>query len=287
MAWFFEHWHTLAAVASVLLVGGYHVLHGVIPAIRKDPPREESLYFLLGTVSIVLVALAIRVEQLGHHVERDLDELRRSATATDIERIKALRKRLDPNLEVVYGEYFDHQLNNVVSAVESGKITLVDVDEIRLLYKRMLPRFSNTEFWATSIPSRDYFWRDSALLATFNEFINKRHGKMTRIFFLTSDTPDAEALEVMKSQAEINVQVYYVPLSAVPKELNEMYLVGATQRIAWRVQIDAAKRITQVTATIDSGDVKTHREHFKRLLQLDATHKFEQAVATATVPPAH
>jgi hypothetical protein len=148
---------------------------------------------------------------------------------------------------------------------------------VRLLYKQMLPRFGSAEFWSTSIPTKDYFWGDPAILAAIKDFISNRDGRMKRIFFLNTAEPDQEALEIMREQAAVGVEVYYIPTSELTKELTQLYFIGANRNIAWRVTIDNLTKVNEVKTTIRKEDVEAYRRNFKRILDLKSTRKFELA----------
>jgi hypothetical protein len=265
-----EHWHGIVtaigavAVAAILIIReATHYLH------PQQTERADPNTYLIVAISILIVTLAIRVEQLGHRVTADLKALTDARTEDDVERFKALRRRLDPNLDKVYGDHIERELKNVLAAIKSGQVTLTDMNEVSQLYRKMLTSFPRSELWSVSMASKEYFWGDRSILAAIDEFTKKRRGKMTRIFFLKGNAPDPEALEIMQNQARVNVRVYYVPLAIVPQHLKQLYLVSRTDSLVSRVNIDATGKVTDITTTIDPQMVQQYRTSFETLLALD------------------
>jgi len=255
VTWFLDHSHTTVVVCGAVSIGIFLLIRDVLPLIRKSAPHKRhkaadpnalATEFLRLAALILIIALAVRVDQLGRHITRDLDELRKEAAQSDVHRFKELRDHLDPNLEKIFGDHIERELDSVSKAIESGQITLASIDEFRLLYKETLKRFPKATFLATSLPSKAYFWRDPTIDAAIDEFI-KSGGQMTRIFFLPGDAPDTEAVDIMNRQARTGVVVYYIRLADVPTDLHKLYMVDTEGRLAWQASIDAANEITYVT----------------------------------------
>ncbi|HEY0372448.1 MAG TPA: hypothetical protein VGD79_10625, partial [Thermoanaerobaculia bacterium] len=93
-----EHWHAIVtaigavAVAAILII--QEVTHYLHP---QQTERADPNTYLIVAISILVVALAIRVEQLGHRMTADLKILTDARTEDDVERFKALRRRLEPD----------------------------------------------------------------------------------------------------------------------------------------------------------------------------------------------
>lgn len=104
-----------------------------------------------------------------------------------------------------------------------------------------------------------------------------RRFRISCIFFLNTPEPDQEALEIMREQAAVGVEVYYIPTSELPKELTQLYFIGANRIIAWRVTIDNLTKVNEVKTTIRKEDVEAYRRNFRRILDLKSTRKFELA----------
>lgn len=283
-----EHWHTMVVVTVAVIAGVFLInrhLSELLPfrrlqavdgkRVRKAGASAAAGEFLLVTILMLVVSLAARVEQISSTMSRDLSRLNDLQRQGDVERFRQLRQQLDPNLERIFGDHVERQLNSVAAALTSKEITLNDMDEFRLLYKETLRQFPRDEFLATSIPSKAFFWRDPSIDAAIGDFV-RRGGKMKRIFFLTDETTyeSPEAQEIMARQDSIGVEVYYVSLDAIPRELNKLVLVASVANLAWQANIDAANRITTVTATANPEEISGYRSLFQRLLDLDIVERF-------------
>jgi hypothetical protein len=282
-----EHWHTMILVVVAVLAGLFLIrreLTKLRPSsaspstagerARKAESSAAIVEVLLVAMLVLVISLSLRVGQVASTIEHDLARLTHLQKEGDVERFRQLRQQLDPNLERLFGDHVERELHSVTQALTSKQITLNDLDEFRLLYKETLRQFPRDEFLATSIPSREFFWRDPSVDTAIAEFI-RRGGRMKRIFFITNDLAESpEALEIMTRQDSMGVVVYYVSVDRIPAHLNKLYLVASRADLAWQANIDAANRITTVTATANAEEIAEYRNAFQRLLDLNIVQRF-------------
>ncbi|HEX5736472.1 MAG TPA: hypothetical protein VF131_26815 [Blastocatellia bacterium] len=211
-------------------------------------------------------------------IDQILEQVRLSDRQTierlnDIERLRKLRGLLNPNLEKVFGDHFSSELNNVLQALETNRITLHNIDDFRLYYKETLIRFPDSEFWATSIPSKTYFWGDPATEEAIEQFI-RGGGKMKRIFFLKSreEINDPEAKAIISKQVQMGIEVRIIESDNTPG-LYKLFFVESEGRFAWQVTTSASNRIAHVTGTADSSDIENYLQCFKKLYDLSTPFK--------------
>jgi hypothetical protein len=274
-----EHVHIAIILVDVVVVCLY-VANRTWSHLRRHYPevgeRRHSTpaEILLIALSLLVIVFASRVEQLGDDFKHDLEEIKHTTAMSDLQRFKALRGNIDANLNKVYGDRIQSQLNDVTDAL-GGHYSLRSIDDVRMTYRNMLPKFGKAEFWATSIPSKDFLWGYSDVLKAIDDFINKQHGKMTRIFFINGATPTREENEIMAGQARVHVDVYYISLDDVPEDLRQPYfLVDSKAHIGWQGVTDQKGHLMQVLGTVNPKETEKYCENFKRLSALDAKHRF-------------
>lgn len=270
---FLEHWHLVAYSVFILYLVYKHVSEGIKK--NKGGEAEASQAEKPHVVTLCLLAfIALRSEQLNKQTNKTLLEIQTIQKANDIDRVKKLRGQLDPILEMVFGDHVSSELNGVIQAIESGKITLHSTDEFRLLYKETLRKFPKAEFCATSVPSKAYFWGDVAMEEAITKFI-KDGGKMKRIFFLKSadDINSQEVKTIILKQLQMGVEVYITNGARIPAELNNLFLVDSQERLAWQVDIDSSHRISRVSATVKPNEIQSYVQNFDNLLNLGYTRR--------------
>jgi hypothetical protein len=274
---FLDHWHTWVIASAAIAFGTFLVVRyvrelfgraGERPKAKSAASRAAAQEFLLVGCITLLLILAARVEQLGQQIAREMAEMRDVERASDLEHFHHLRGQLDRNLEKIFGDHVQSELNSISQALTSRRITVTDLDEFRSLYKATLLQFSKDEFWATSLPSKAYFWRDPSVDSAIAAF-TKNGGRMTRVFFVDDpDHLDPDANDIIARQLHAGVTVYVVKSTEVPPDLSSLFLVDVNEPLAWQASTNGSQRMTLVTATANSDDVELYRKHFQGLLAL-------------------
>jgi len=191
----------------------------------------------------------------------------REIMSGEIERFTRLLERLDPVLTKIFGDHLLRQLTNVAQAVDSQRILLNHLDEFKMYYKMTLTRFPKSEFWATSLPSKVYFWGDPEIEEAITRFMSEG-GRMKRIFFLKSpdELNSAEAKEIISKQKAMGIKVYAIG-NHIPF-LYKLFFVDSEGRFAWRVETDSSSQIVSVNATADRRELADYKKTFEELLSI-------------------
>lgn len=217
-------------------------------------------------------AKPLTLELIGEIAQQmSLSETRSIEYRESIAEFKKLREKLNPFLDKVFGEHFSKEIGNIVEALESNKITLHNTDEFRSYYGETLRQFPTAEFWATSIPSRAFFW-DPAIENVIAEFI-KGGGRMKRIFFLKGpeEANEPEVMAIISRQIEIGVEVYTADSSQM-HSFYDLFFVDSQGRFAWKVT-ERSNQITQVVGTADSKEIEVYKDNFEKLRRISRFHQ--------------
>jgi hypothetical protein len=284
--WLLGYWHELAYLILALLFVAQYVWHawshgGASSGHKKRIPSEMPMILLL----IFVILIAFRIEQLGSEMTEQLRKVLAFNEGNDIERIRRIRERLDPRFDSVFGKHITKSVDNLVTAVQRGKLELSDQYEFRSLYKETLENFPNSEFLATSIPSKSYFWRDPSIDEAIARFI-KNGGKMRRIFFVKDREvqKNSEAWEIMARQEAMGVHVYIAYADEVPREYYKLFLVESRRKFVWSVEIGVKNEITTVVGESDPDAVEQYFKIWGQLLRLDCVRPFTARVTPESMP---
>jgi len=247
---------------------------------------------------VTLVALALILESAVLHIERlddvesDLNEVRGeklnrlesaiTQLSSDLkidplEKLRALRAKLDPKISKVLGPYMDEHFETVVKIFTRQTFDLSSVEKFRNFYRATLETYEHAEIRATSIPFARFFWRGSETERAITDFIRKG-GKMKRIFFLDDERQidDPEVSYILRRQAQMKVEVYTVPVNKVPPEWRvHCFLVDTERRIGWKLTPAQDRTIAWCEATWDPSETQKMMELFEKLERLADLKKFE------------
>lgn len=236
----------------------------------STPGTGVMLHILLVAAGLILANLAFlkaRTENL-HEMLRggSLAQIR-----SDIYQLgpAALRRVLErPGLRM---------LHNLETLLNERTVEIYNPESFPVIYEDILKACPGACFWATSLPRREYFWGIPGIIDTIRSFTtataSSPAGKMNRIFFLEreDDLNDPEVKEVLESQIEADVKVYTILRSRVPDQLNMLWMVDDTGRIAWRVIPSWNGRIAGFRLTTNekyAGEFKTKMDEMRRLPDL-------------------
>jgi hypothetical protein len=271
--WVLEHWHYVAYIVLVIMLLVKYVRHSWREKFgeRRSRPHYET------SVLIVLIFVAViagRIEQLGSELTARFADVIALERETELSRVKRMRERLEPNFDAAFGDYITASIENVVTAVEVRTIVISD-DEFPALYKRTLARFGKSEFFATSIPSKSYFWRDPSVDEAITKFI-RGGGRMRRIFFVTDIDLEraSEEWSIVARHEAMGVEVYVADIDDVPIEMYKLFMVEGDQRFAWEADIGVKTEITRVVCTSSPEAVAKYHDIWKQLVRLEIAKRF-------------
>ena len=287
---------------SVLLIGSllfalgsvYQAEHGLASEILKGCGIGITAFGMTSFIQSAILAKSAteQLEQVRRLLSRKLDGVldesknqleRMGNILTDIqlEQFTQLKERLNPQLNKVFLEFAREWIDKVHAAAKRQEIVLegAGVDLFRHFYRRTLQAFPKRRFLATSLPSRNYFWKDNQTLNHAMAKFIKEGGKIERIFFFDKE-PDTEISDeqtaVIEEQLDMGVLVYVVHGPSVPKDLKKYFVTEERGSIAWEV-FAHLEEIVKVVATsnrnITEGYKKTYCELKDRASEVQSVSK--------------
>lgn len=231
--------------------------------------RIPTITLLL--VSLVVVKLVIDQSRFFPLIESSLTDIHTN-------RLASATAHLDPRLRDVFGDYIESLLKRVEIATREKKLTYNDVYLFRHFFRRTLELYPRSRFYATSLPSSKYFWKNDYSEQAIANFI-AHGGQMERVFFLSRSIPQLgkEERDILLTQCEMGVAVYVSKTNAIPKKLRRLFAVEANNLIGWEVFTGPTGEIDKITATSDQSELELFKHVFDELKQLTVTHRITLA----------
>lgn len=227
--------------------------------------------------NLVLISNGLILGCLAFVIYRRLSLLETIASElskNDLQRLRELITRVDPNLKKLIGSHINDLVDRIQRLVTYNEFEISDLSFFRSLYQKTLEDFAGSEFWATSIPSHAFFWKNQSIEQSISNFIRNR-GRMKRVFFIESlgDYDRLEVRRIPRVQCDIGVEVYTCLFQEIPKELQRFFMVDIQGKNAWepfRGLDNLIKGITLVSG-IEKSDL--YLRTIRRILELDCTNR--------------
>ena len=251
-----------------------------------DLLQSTVIFRRIPTITLLLVSIVIGILIIQYR--KGIDTIQSAVVDLQLKSFQNLKEQINPRLKLVFGEHITELLINIQSAIKEQKIRLDDMELFRYFYKRTLEVYPKATFYATSIPSQKYFWKNKSSEQAIADFI-ANGGKMKRVFFLNSTVEAAsiEEKEILNDQIEIGVEVYVTYSPNVPKRLKKFFLTEKEGQIAWEALIGPSREIIEVMATSNEDKTKEYVDIFDELLSLNSTRKVEQIEIIEQLPQTH
>ncbi|HEX5734443.1 MAG TPA: hypothetical protein VF131_16525 [Blastocatellia bacterium] len=202
--------------------------------------------------------------------KKQLEKIGEILTDIQLEQFAHLKEQLNPQLNKVFLEFISDWIDKVHTAAKRQEIILEgdDVDLFRHFYRRTLQAFPESRFLATSLPSREYFWKENQIInQAITKFIKEGAGAMERIFYwdkeVDAEISDEEA-DVIEEQVSMGVEVFVVYDSSVYRHLKRYFVTEEKGAIAWEV-IAHIREITKVVATSDRNKTDGYKKMYFEL----------------------
>ncbi|MEZ6096792.1 MAG: hypothetical protein R3C03_21645 [Pirellulaceae bacterium] len=272
----------IAIVCAILSVGTFFNLD-LFSLVRPGNLDDQQvaqwnlstqITILLGLVALLATyfctALTSRLRNISKQQEKfetDIKNVNQTLGLKLEEQLDEINSKLDPSLSKIIGNYASDLAAALCKAIKERSVVIRDVNEFRVFYKRALSAFPQSDIFATSLASRDYFWSDSTINDSITEFI-QGGGKMTRVFFLDGSDAlsDEETREILNAQRRAGVEVLVANQNKIPEDLKRLFVVDLKQPIAWEVHtVPGGRRIRDITARVDTIHVSQFRDIHDRL----------------------
>jgi hypothetical protein len=232
----------------------------------------------IGVLSLLLVSMLILF--LATNVDGRLAKLeaqsKRIAERSLESSLCEVQSSLPPALGKLFAPFLQRWTGSLKQAVIEHKLRLEPVEHFPHFYRATLAAFAHEHFLATSLASREFFWKNAPLLEAIKTFIDGG-GSMTRIFFLDSAAREEDdgVREIILEQLNAGVVVHTIDSSKVPDDWQRTFVVAEKEVFAWTVTINARGRIASVEATADGQQVEEYRHLFGRLRHDASVRKWD------------
>jgi SAM-dependent methyltransferase len=261
-------WVATVAGAASILIGLLSVFD--VPGFAWFRQKDYLTVLVVILTGFILEALAwiiLRVAKLDAYVRSGI-----------VAQIDQARRDIDPRLKKLVGGEISKFFDRVQKLLTENTFELNDVEDFRSFYLKTLQAYAGRTFYATSIPSTKFFWRDDEVEKAIAKF-TAEGGKMKRIFFVNSpehfDAPEVQ--KIMFRQDEVGVDVWYVNIKDIAPDLSRVYMVEEEGEIAWEViyrRVD--ETITSVSVIGGSKNTDKYLTDFKILEPQPCVHHYKR-----------
>lgn len=260
---------TLAALlfffAIVDIIGEYANWNGV----------AENNDVILSFILLAVSTLVAGVSEVLNHQTKETDRLFRYLQSDTVARVREIETCIDKNLSLVASSQISKMKSDVDDLIVSKKFYVENIELFISFYIAQLVNFRRSTFYATSIPSRDFFWRSSDVAESTSQFI-RGGGEIRRVFFLEEELAELsdEQVEILGEQKSIGVDVYVASMSRVPGHMAKFYMVETGLKIGWEPTRKANNSIHGITVYADEKKNHAYKDQFEELLALEAVRKY-------------
>lgn len=163
-------------------------------------------------INLMLAVLGLSAGVLGEilfHQYNTISGLTDALKKNIIDLLQNLDKFVDPRLYLLTKDYLAISSRTISDIIEHKTFPVSNIEEFRSFYISVLNRNTGATFWATTIPTRKFFWSNPELNTAMKRFI-ERGGKITRIFFIHGgvDSVPPSSIAVIQEQADMGIECY-------------------------------------------------------------------------------
>lgn len=262
----------ISSVLSILIaLGDWLGLLDSLPWLSQRIPNLVLLSngIILGCFAFVIYRRLVLLDKISSEFEK-----------STLQKTRDVVQQVDPNLRLVIGDYIEDLVDRIHRVVSENEFQVSDLSLFRFIYKKTLEVYVGSEFWATSVPSQTFFWKNQSTEQAISRFI-KNKGKMKRIFFIESeeDFNRLEVRKILRIQCDIGVEVYTCLFNEIPRNLQKFFMVDTQGRIAWEPFRGPDNLIKGITITSNQAITSQYLKLFRQILALDSTTRFYDAIS--------
>ncbi len=222
---------------------------------------EELVLLMVAALLGAVTLLHRRLEKVEDHAS----EASRRSLEDALHRVEAT---MPAELRQLFKPFLDRWSQRLREAVKHKRVRIEPVDQFPLFYRQTLEAFPRDRFMATSLASKQYFWKNEGAFAAMKAF-TEGGGRMSRVFFLDSEASesDAEVLSIIRDQLAAGIRTLTVDSRGLPREWFQLFVVSGTQDLAWIVRTAAnGPDIESTEATADEAQIRDFRKTFECLV---------------------
>jgi len=260
-------WIAMIAGVIAILLGILHIFS--IVDLDWFKTRVPLLIVVLaGLILELLIAMSYRQESHSRLLERQLEH-------DTLIQLANMRGKVDSRLQHLVGGEVEHIFGQVKSALADNTLQLNNIEKFRGFFVKTLEVYPGKEFWATSVPSRKYFWRNDEVEVRMETFI-RGGGTIKRIFFLNSEEElrGEEAQDILNRQKQVGVQVYYAMVEDISSELLRFFVVESHGEVAWETFRGPDSAIRSVKVITGPEHTSDYIHDFTELLRLPCVRRY-------------
>lgn len=227
--------HELFYIFVSILFVVYSILEiaGLTHLIEKD----IQLHIIFCLICLLFIYLVLERPSINY--------IKNLLTNDKAQIMELLLNDLDNELKEIFNDDLEMNLEFYKDATLHKTINIKDKQKFSHYYLVSLKRYPKAKLYATSLPSKKYFWANdfkvNSVEKAMADFISNG-GKVSRIFLLNSedDIENAEIREVLEFQKnQLGVSVYTALINEVPTKYKEHFFVTVEKgksKFAWLVR---------------------------------------------------
>lgn len=269
----FELW-IIWGVAGVGLALSLLDLFGVL---ERVPFFENKIApILLAVLSACLCLLANIWQRLDDN-SKEIAALRQTVAQDTLTSLRSLPDHLPTEFGRLAGEAARDLVRQAEDLFNRHTFKLVGAEPFRLFYAQVLRQLPKAAVvHATSLPSRQYFWRSAPVDQAIRDFI-QGGGTMKRLFFVSpAELADPECAAVLDRQAKLGVQVFVCDPADAPSGIIRLIFLIDDSPFGWEVRTThRGETIHEVVVSADPQTVKGYADAVQTIRHLCSPRAYD------------
>ncbi len=237
-----------------------------------------SLFSTETKLNIVITLLLILISYILSR-NNSIDIIKELLTDDKIKTMEVLLKDLDYELKDIFQDDIDKNFRFYKNAIHNKTICIENKHDFSKYYRFSLKRYPNAYVFATSLPSKSYFWSNNVRLNSVEKatkeftsnFENK--GTFSRVFFLDDENDIyiksvKETLDFQKN--EMGVKVFTILISEVPEKYRNYFYVVFDQKnsnFAWSAEANPKGEVSNFNFTVNPNIIDEYKKNYNKLKQ--------------------
>jgi len=242
---------------------------------KNDNLDEQIPNIILFFVGAIVLNSVLERRITFSRLESKFDNTNNLIAGDNLNKLDNITRDINPLLQLIFKDYLKSFYLFFEDAIKNNRIEFYDIDRFRFAFIRTLSykQEDKNTFWATSLPYKRYFWATNESTAPMSkalkEFIDSG-GEFIRIFFCKKEDLDfPETINILNSQVELGIKVYFIQTDKVPGRLQQYFVVDKNEELAWEASIDIDQRINLTAFTTSKKEIEKYKSIFQELMNLD------------------
>lgn len=263
-------------IAGAGLVLSMLDLMGVLERIPFFESKVSTI--LLGVLSASLAVLANLWSRSGE-IAQEVRALRQTVQMDTLSALKQLPNELPPEFARLAGQAARDLVRQTDDLFTRHTFKLVGAEPFRLFYAQVLGQLPpGAIVHATSLPSRQYFWRSAPVDEAITRFV-RSGGLMKRLFFVTEEElAKKECTDVLDRQVALGVQVFVCDPTDAPSETVRLIFLIENSPFGWEVRTaHRGETIHEVIVSADRQTVQGYADAIQTIRHLCSPRAYDRS----------